>query len=64
MKTMSNGKRVKVILHNRDGWGGDKQLSLTPDQVRLMYWMFDRGFIDVDTWDLQELEESEVWEEI
>ena len=58
------GKRVKVILHRRDGWGHDHQLLLTPDQVKLMEWMFDNEMIDLDTWDLQVLEEAEVWQEI
>ena len=57
-------KRVKVILHRRDGWGNDHQLLLTPDQVKLMRWMFNRDMVDVDTWDLQVLEEAEVWEEV
>lgn len=57
-------KRVKVILHRRDGWGDDRKLALTPDQVKLMEWMFDRDMVDVDTWDLQVLEEAEAWEEI
>lgn len=57
-------KRVKVILHRRDGWGEDRKLALTPDQVKLMEWMFDREMVDVDTWDLQVLEEAEAWEEI
>ena len=57
-------KRVKVILHRRDGQGDDRKLSLTPDQVKLMEWMFDKEMVDVDTWDLQVLEEAEEWEEI
>ena len=56
--------RKKVILHRRDGWGDDRQLALTPDQVKLMVWMFDKDMVDVDTWDLQVLEEAEEWEEI
>ena len=57
-------KRVKVILHRRDGWGNDHQLLLTPGQVKLMRWMFDNEMVDIDTWDLQVLEEAEVWQEI
>ena len=57
-------KRVKVILHRRDGWGEDRKLALTPDQVKLMEWMFDKEMVDVDTWDLQVLEEAEEWEEV
>ena len=43
-------KRVKVILHRRDGWGNDHQLLLTPNQVKLMRWMFDNEMVDIDTW--------------
>lgn len=57
-------KRIKVILHRRDGWGDDRRLALTPDQVKLVKWMFDREMVDVDTWDLQVIEETEKWEEI
>ena len=57
-------KRMKVILHRRDGWGDDRKLALTPDQVKLMEWMFDKDMVDVDTWDLQVIEETEKWEEI
>ena len=56
--------RKKVILHRRDGWGDDRKLALTPDQVKLMVWMFDKDMLDGDLWDLQVLEEAEVWEEI
>ena len=57
-------KRVKVILHRRDGWGDDHKLALTPDQVKLMEWMFDKDMVDEDDWDLQVLEEAVEWEEI
>lgn len=57
-------KRIKVILHRRDGWGDDRKLALTADQVKVLEWMFERGMVDVDTWDLQVLEEAEEWEEI
>lgn len=56
--------RKKVILRRCDGWGDDRKLALTPDQVKLMVWMFDKDMLDVDTWDLQVLEEAEAWEEI
>ena len=56
--------RKKVILHRRDGWGEDRKLALTPDQVKLMEWMFNNDMVDVDTWDLQVLEEAEEWEEV
>ena len=57
-------KRIRVILHRRDGWGDDRKLALTPDQVKVMRWMFNEEMVDVDTWDLQVLEEAEKWEEI
>ena len=57
-------KRMKVILHRRDGWGEDRKLLLTPDQVKLMEWMFDKEMVDIDSWDLQVIKESEEWQEI
>lgn len=57
-------KRVKVILHRRDGWSDDHKLALTADQVKLMRWMLDTETVDVDVWELQVLDEAEEWEEI
>jgi hypothetical protein len=56
--------RKKVILHRRDGWGDDRKLALTDDQINLLNWMADRDLIDNDTWDIQVLEDAESWEEV
>lgn len=55
--------RTKVILHRRD-WDDDRKLSLTDEQITLLEWLLDKDILCSDTWDLQVLEESEVWEEI
>lgn len=55
--------RTKVILHRRD-WNEDRKLSLTDDQISLLEWLFDSYILSGDTWDMQVLEETEVWEEI
>ena len=56
--------RKKVILHRRDGWGDDRKLALTDDQINLLNWMADRDIIDNDTWDIQVMEDAESWEEV
>ena len=56
--------RKKVILHRRDGWGDDRKLALTNDQINLLNWMADHDLIDNDTWDIQVLDEAENWEEV
>ena len=56
--------RKKVILHRRDGWGDDRKLALTDDQINLLNWMADHDLIDNDTWDVQVLDEAESWEEV
>ena len=56
--------RKKVILHRRDGWGDDRKLALTDDQINLLNWMADHDLIDNDTWDIQLLDEAENWEEV
>ena len=56
--------RKKVILHRRDGWGDDRKLALTEDQINLLNWMADHDLIDNDTWDIQVLEDAENWEEV
>jgi hypothetical protein len=56
--------RKKVILHRRDGWGDDRKLALTDDQINLLNWMADHDLIDNDTWDIQVLDEAENWEEV
>jgi hypothetical protein len=59
---MKNRKRV--ILHRRDGWGDDRKLALTDDQINLLEWMADHDLIDNDSWDIQVLDEAENWEEV
>lgn len=56
--------RKKVILHRRDGWGDDRKLALTDDQVNLLNWLANHDLIDNDTWDIQVLDDAEVWEEV
>ena len=56
--------RKKVILHRRDGWGDDRKLALTDDQIHLLDWMADHDLIDNDSWDIQVLDEAECWEEV
>ena len=56
--------RKKIILHRRDGWGDDRKLALTDDQINLLNWMADHDLIDNDTWDVQVLDEAENWEEV
>lgn len=56
--------RKKVILHRRDGWGDDRKLALTEEQINLLNWMADHDLIDNDTWDVQVLDEAESWEEV
>ena len=56
--------RKKVILHRQDGWGDDRKLALTDDQINLLNWMADHDLIDNDTWDIQVIDEAESWEEV
>ena len=56
--------RKKVILHRRDGWGDDRKLALTDDQINLLDWMVDHDFIDNDTWDVQVLDDADHWVEV
>jgi hypothetical protein len=56
--------RKKVILHRRDGWGDDRKLALTDEQISLLNWLADRDLIDNEIWDIQVLEEAENWEEV
>jgi len=56
--------RKKVILHRRDGWGDDRKLALTDEQINLLNWIADHDLIDNDTWDIQVLDEAENWEEV
>ena len=59
---MENRKRV--ILHRRDGWGDDRKLALTDDQINLLNWMVDHDLISNDNWDIQVLEDVDEWVEV
>lgn len=59
---MNNRKRV--ILHRRDGWGGDRKLALIEEQIKLLDWLIDEDFINGDDWYVQVLDDDEVWEEV
>ena len=56
--------RKKVILYRRDGWGDDRKLALTDDQINLLDWMVDHDFVDNDTWDVQVLDDADHWVEV
>ena len=56
--------RKKVILHRRDGWGDDRKLALTDDQINLLNWMVDHDLISNDDWDIQVLEDADEWVEV
>ena len=56
--------RTKVILHHRDDWGDDIKMALTDDQIRLLNFLYNRDIINVDDWDIQELDKTEVWVEV
>ena len=56
--------RKKVILHRRDGWGDDRKLALTDDQINLLNWMADHDLISNDDWDIQVLDDAEEWVEV
>ena len=56
--------RKKVILHRRDGWGDDRKLALTDDQINLLNWLVDKDFINNDDWDIQVLDDAEEWVEV
>ena len=56
--------RKKVILHKRDGWGDDRKLALTDDQIKLLNWLADEDLISNDDWDIQVLDDAEEWVEV
>lgn len=56
--------RKKVILHRRNGWGDDRKLALTDDQINLLNWLVDHDLIENDEWDIQVLDDAEVWKEV
>ena len=54
--------KTKVILQDREGWRESVQLLLSEDQVRLLQWLNDEGYLDED-WTFQVLG-TEKWKEI
>lgn len=54
--------KTKVILQDREGWRENAQLLLNEDQVRLLQWLADEGYLDED-WQPQILG-AENWKEI
>lgn len=56
--------RKKVILHQRDGWGNDRKLALTDDQIKLLNWLSNDDIIDSNEWDIQILDDAEEWVEV
>lgn len=56
--------RKKVILHRQDGWGDDYKLALTDDQINLLNWLANEDFINTEVWDIQVLNDADVWEEV
>ena len=54
--------KIKVVLQDLDGWRENVQLLLTEDQVRLLQWLHDEGYLDED-WKPQVLG-VEKWKEI
>ena len=56
--------RKKVILHQRDGWGEDRKLVLTDDQIKLLYWLINDDIINNQEWDIQVLDDAEEWVEV
>ena len=57
-------ERTKVILHRRDGWDKDFKMTLTDDQIRLLNYLYNNDVINVDEWDIQELDKAEKWVEV
>lgn len=56
--------RKKVILHQRDGWGDDRKLALTDDQIKLLYWLMNDYIISNEEWDIQVFDDTEEWVEV
>lgn len=56
--------RKKVILHSRDGWGDDRKLVLTDDQIKLLYWLVNDDILNNQEWDIQVLDDAEEWMEV
>lgn len=57
--------RKKVILHQRDDYGGnDCKLALIDDQIKLLNWLLYNEIIDSNEWDIQVLDDAEEWVEV
>lgn len=56
--------RNKVILYRRDSWGGYHQLALTDEQINLLNWLVNQDLIDNDIWNVQILENADIWVEV
>ena len=54
--------KTKVILQDLEGWRENVQLLLNEDQVRLLQWLNNEGYLD-EHWRPQFLE-AENWKEI
>lgn len=54
--------KTKVILQDREGWRENVQLLLSEEQVRLLQWLDNEGYLDED-WQPQILG-VENWKEI
>lgn len=54
--------KTKVILQDREGWRNGAHLLLNEDQIRLLKWLTDEGYLSED-WIPQYLE-SEDWKEV
>lgn len=54
--------KTKVILQDREGWRENAQLLLNEDQVRLLKWLTEEGYLD-EMWRPNYLA-AEDWKEI
>jgi hypothetical protein len=54
--------KTKVVLQDLEGWRENVQLLLSEDQVRLLQWLNDSGYLD-ENWKPQFLE-ADKWKEI
>lgn len=54
--------RKKVIIHCE--WCDDRHIALTADQIRLLEWLTDAGYISDDEITYEVLESSIRWTEI
>ena len=56
--------RKKVIIHQHEGWCNDRKLSLTDDQIKLLYWLLNDDILDNQEWDIHVLDDAEEWVEV